>query len=215
VVPALWRRWAPDVYCDDHGFPAHAWVQLFAGHANPWFRAYWIAQALIYAYLPSVRNPRYPRHAAAADALQRRMVDALAADPRIAHWNERHADRYRAYLTRWLPEQYTAPYERGTLIYRMEYDPDDASQRQGSLAGLPGHFPGVTTASIVTEVADETAQGSYMALCAHAHLLFDRVLLDYLYDANAPASIERRHMSLPDGRPLLLATRPRPVLAPD
>jgi hypothetical protein len=92
----------------------------------------------------------------------------------------------------------------------MEYDPDDAAQRQMSLAGLPAHFPGVTT-----ELADETAQGRYTALCAHAHLLLDCVLLDYLYDANAPGAIERRRMSLADGRTLLLAPRTRPVVAPD
>ncbi|HWE61981.1 MAG TPA: M14 family metallopeptidase, partial [Chloroflexota bacterium] len=214
VMPALWRRWAPDIYCDDHGFPAHAWVQPFAGHGNPWFRDYWIAQALIYAYLPCVTNDRYPRHREAADELQRRMVETLAADRQIAPWNERHADRYYTYLNRWLPEQFPAPYERGVLIHRSEYDPDQSARRPGGPSGVPGHFPSVTTASITTEVADETAQGSYMALCAHAHLLLDRVLLDYLYDANAPAAIQRRQLRLPDGRLLLQATRARPVIPP-
>jgi hypothetical protein len=79
---------------------------------------------------------------------------------------------------------------------------------------VPGAYPGVTTVSLITEVADETAQGRYMELCAHTHLLADRALLDYLYDVDAPAAVERRHSPLPDGRTLLRSVRRRPALPP-
>ena len=78
--------------------------------------------------------------------------------------------------------------------------------------GFPGVHPGVTTASHITEVADETAQGRYMARCAHAHLVADRVLLDYLFDVNAPDMV-RHERRLLQGGVLLRAVRPRPALA--
>lgn len=212
VLPTIWRRWAPDIVCDDHGFPAHQWHQLFAGQGNPWFRDYWIAQGLIFAYLPTIRSPRYPQQWDAMTTLRERMIRALAADPEVAIWNHAHADRYVAYHHRWAPDQFPAPYDREVLMFVTEYDPDSLKPGSGNLAGLPGRYPGVTTASITTEVADESAQGSYMALCARAHLLLDRVLLDYLYDANAPESIKRTATPRVDGGIVLSTRRPRPVV---
>jgi hypothetical protein len=66
---------------------------------------------------------------------------------------------------------------------------------------------------MITEVADETAQGRYMALCAHTHLVADVVLLDYLYEANAAAAVQHAQRDLPGGATLLSSTRTRPVVA--
>jgi hypothetical protein len=213
VLPALWRRWAPDIVCDDHGFPSHEWVQPFAGHSNPWFHAYWIPQGLIFAILPRVRSPRYPRHAEAADSLRQRLVRALAGDRDIRARNGIYADRYRTFLHSRLPDAFPAPYDDDVLIHVDDYDPDDPGQSRAALAGFPGEHPSVTTASLITEVADETAQGRYMARCAHAHLVADRVLLDYLFDVNAPAVVRHERHLLPGGAILLRAVRPRPALA--
>jgi hypothetical protein len=213
VLPALWRRWAPDIVCDDHGFPSHEWVQPFAGHSNPWFRSYWIPQGLIFAILPRISNPRYPRHAEAADSLRQRLVRALAADLDIRARNSIYADRYRTFLHSRLPDAFPAPYDDDVLIHVNDYDPDDPGQSRAALAGFPGEHPSVTTASLITEVADETAQGRHMARCAHAHLVADRVLLDYLFDANAPAIVRHERRLLRGGTVLLRAVRPRPALA--
>src|SRR5262249_56085472 len=83
----------------------------------------------------------------------------------------------------------------------------------GLYGGYGGPYPGVVTLSMVTEVADETAQGRYMALCAYTHLVADIVLLDYLHEANAPASVQHAQRPLAGGATLLTATRPRPVVA--
>src|SRR5205085_1467509 len=205
--------WAPDIVCDDHGFPSHEWVQPFAGHSNPWFRSDWIPQGLIYAILPRIRTPRFPRHAEAADSLRQRLVRALAGDPDIRARNSIYADRYRTFLHSWLPDAFPAPYDDDVLIHVDDYDPDDPSQSRAALAGFPGEHPGVTTASLITEVADETAQGRYLACCAHAHLVADRVLLDYLFDVNAPAMVRQERRLLRCGTVLLRAVRPRPALA--
>ncbi len=214
VLPALWRRWAPDIACDDHGFPSHEWVQPFSGHCNPWFQSHWIAQGLIYLILPRITNPRYAQHARAVDGVRQRLVRALAGDPRVRARNSIYVDRYRTYLSNWLPEAFPAPVEDDVLVHTFDYDPDDRTQGRASLAGVPGAYPGVTAVSLITEVADETAQGRYMELCAHTHLLADRALLDYLYDVDAPAAIERGQSPLPDGRILLRAVRRRPALPP-
>jgi hypothetical protein len=213
VLPALWRHWAPDIVCDDHGFPSHEWVQPFAGHSNPWFHAYWIPQGLIFAILPRIRNPRYPQHAEAADSLRQRLVRALAGDPDVRARNSIYADRYRTFLHSRLPDTFPAAFDDDVLVHVNDYDPDDPGQSRAALAGFPGEHPGVTTASLITEVADETAQGRYMARCAHAHLVADRVLLDYLFDVNAPDMVRHERHLLPGGAILLRAVRPRPALA--
>jgi hypothetical protein len=212
VLPALWRRWAPDIVCDDHGFPSHEWVQPFAGHSNPWFRSDWIPQGFIYAFLPRIRTPHYPQHAEAANSLRQRLVRALAGDPDIRARKSICANRYRTFLHSWLPDAFSASYD-DVLIHVDDYDPDDPGQSRAALAGFPGEHPGVTTASLIAEVADETAQGRYMARCAHAHLVADRVLLDYLFDVNAPAIVRHDRGLLQGGTVLLRAVRPRPALA--
>jgi hypothetical protein len=164
----------------------------------------------MYAYLPEVRNARFPNHGRAVDALHLQLVNALAADPEIARWNNSHAERYRTFAQQWLPDRYPASYDRGVLMHRSTYDPDVSDGHLG-LAGFAGAYPGVTTISMVTEVADETAQGTYMALCARAHLIANKVLLQYLYDADPPATVRRVRHAQPSGRILLTAVRPRPV----
>ena len=206
ALSMLWRRWAPDIFCDNHGFPSHAWEQPFSGQANPWFRAFWIPQALIYAYLPTADTPS---HRSAAARIGERLVEILGNDPEIARWNEQHAAHYKAYLHDRLPERFPASYERGVLLHQSLYEPGSGNEGNAS---FPGRYPQVTTASLVTEVADETAQGSYLALCARAHLLANRALLDYLFEANGPASVRRTRQELEHGRVLLRATRPRPVV---
>ncbi len=214
VLPSLFGRWAPDIVCDDHGFPSHEWGQLFAGHGNPWFRDYCIAQGLFFSILPRVAGPRYPLHGTATDEIRRRLVRAMADDPEIRARNAILADRYRLFLHNWAPDAFPAPYEEDVLMHVRDYNPDVAEQARASYSGYAGRYPGVTTLSMVTEVADETAQGRYMALCAHAQLVADIVLLDYLYEANAPASVQHAQRHLHGGATLLTATRPRPVLAP-
>ena len=212
VLPELWRRWAPDIVCDDHGFPSHEWVQPCSGHSNPWFQSYWISQGLVFLILPRISSPRYPQHGQAADGLRRRLVGALAADPEIRARNSAYADRYRTFLNAWLPDAFPAPFEDDVLVHSCDYDPEAPGQGE-PVAGFAGEQPSVTTASLITEVADETAQGRYMALCAHAHVLADVALLEYLYDANAPTAIRRERQVLPDGSVILRSVRQRPAVA--
>ncbi len=212
VLPSVWRRWAPDIVSDDHGFPSHEWVQPFAGHSNAWFRSDWIPQGLIYVFLARAVNPRYPRHAEAVDDLRARMVRALSDDPVVRPRNRVYADRYRTFLHRWLPDDFPAPYEDDVLIHVNAYDPENAEQTRASLSGFAGAFPGVTTATLVTEVADETAQGRYMAVCAHAHLTADRALLQYLYDVDAPGQVCWERGVDGHGATTVRTRRPRPAM---
>jgi hypothetical protein len=186
---------------------------LFAGHGNPWFREHWIAQGLFYGILPRISGPRFPLHGPATDNIRQRLVRALADDPEIRARNAILADRYRLYLHNWAPDAFPAPYEEDVLMHVRDYEPDDVQQARASYGSYAGRYPGVVTLSMITEVADETAQGRYMALCAHTHLVADVVLLDYLYEANAPAGVQRAQRQLPGGAILLTARRPRPAMA--
>jgi hypothetical protein len=204
--PALWRRWSPDIVCDCHGFPSHSWDQPFSGGCNQWFRDNSIPQALIYGIMPTADTES---HRAAGQGIAKRLTEVIGADQEIVLWNEAHATQYKKYLTTQNPEQFPAPYADGLMIHHSFYDPKVG--RPG-LAGLPGRHPRLTTASLVTEVADETAQGAYLDLCARSHLLANRALLEYLYAAADPGNFIRRTTRAGDGRIHLTISRARPVL---
>jgi len=164
VRPLLWRQWRPDVVTDNHGVPTHEWWQPFAGGTSPpRFRiSYWLCQALVYGicrYAPD--DP----HAAFAVALRDSVSTAVAAEPDLAAANRLYAERYARWGHQYLPETFPATYHGDMLwFFHAEANPD-APPRDVSL-----REPGMVSASWVTEVLDETAQGPHLALVARAHL---------------------------------------------
>ena len=75
----------------------------------------------------------------------------------------------------------------------------------------PESYYRVTAANLVTEVPDETAQGDYLDLVAHAHLVANRAILELLADLAPP--IARLAVRDDDGLRLVLRRR-RPLAPP-
>jgi hypothetical protein len=182
VRPRLWREWLPDVVVDNHGVPSHEWNQLFDGFGSPprFGVSYWLVSALIYGIL---RYP--PEHVAIAEALRDRIAAAVAANPGLRAGNATH----RALYDRWghsrVPERFPADYHRDMLWYFGPQPPDARARSPHQ----PDAYHRVTAANLVTEVPDETAQGDYLHLVAHAHLVANRAILDLL--AEAAPTVER------------------------
>jgi len=209
VLPRLYRLWRPDIVTDDHGFPSHEWVQPFGGYANPWFASDWIPRGLIYLYLPYPHGPGFEGHERLALALRRAVVEELNQDEDIHAWNRAWAYRFKKYAHQWMPRQFPAAYYRDVLVHMARITPDAARPWTSWMTGFADVFPAVTAISWITEVADETAQGSYHQLCARAHLLADLATLRLL--ATSITTVERSADDSGD-HVVLSIHRPRPPL---
>ena len=76
-----------------------------------------------------------------------------------------------------MPRLFPADYYRGMIDYWIPFD-YSAQHRYPSI-----RFPWITSVAYTSEVADETAQGDYLRLCAHAHTVHDLAMIDALADA--------------------------------
>ena len=206
VRPALWYAWAPDVVVDNHGVPSHEWNQIFDGFGSPprFGVSYWMVPALLYGILRY--PPGDPMHHDFAVAVRERITAAVAADPALLAANQLLRERYERWGHAHAPERFPAEYQRDMLWYFGALAPEaQARSRQ------PANYYRVTTANLVTEVADETAQGDYLALVAHGHLVANQALLRLLAEAAAP--VERAVTREVAGLRLILRRR-RPLAAP-
>jgi len=206
VRPLLWRQWRPDVVTDNHGVPTHEWWQPFAGGTSPpRFRiSYWLCQALIYGicrYTPDAA------HAAFAIALRDAVSAAVAAEPDLAAANRVYAERYARWGHQYLPEAFPATYHGDMLWFfhaaeaNPEAPPRDVSLRE----------PGMVSASWITEVLDETAQGPHLALVAKAHLTANLAALRFTADHAPPVTFSVEPLSDNRYRHRLHRMRPLPT----
>jgi len=208
VLPRVYRLWLPDIVTDDHGFPSHEWVQPFCGYANAWFTSDWIPRGLIYLYLPYVQGSGFEGRQQLAFALRQTVIDELNRDDEIHGLNRVWADRFKKYAHQWMPAQFPAHYHEDVLVHTEAITPDPTHYWDTWMNGFADQFPAVTALSWITEVADETAQGTYHHLCARAHLAADVASLRLL--ANSRPTVLREAMEV-DDRIILSIHRPRPL----
>lgn len=207
VRPLLWKQWRPDVITDNHGVPSHEWWQPFAGGQNPprFGISYWLCQALIYGIC---RHPPDAPHAAFAAALRDAVSRAIAADPEIAAANALYAERYARWGHRYVPEKFPATYHGDMLWF---FGP--AEEQPGSLRrNVAVQEAAMLSASWVTEVIDETAQGDHLALVARAHLTANLALLRLTARHAPPVAFSAT--PLPGGYVRHRLHRMRPLPAP-
>lgn len=190
ILPRVWQRWLPDVVVDDHGFPSHEWVQPFSGYVPLW-PSYWIPRSLAYAYLRYVEEPEYPEHRSVAERLRDLIVDEVRKDAEIVAWNRDWADRYQKYGHHWLPEVFPVEEYDGLVIYYSRAPVNPAGRWANWGTDFSTLYPQVTAVSFVTEIADETAQGPYMDLCARAHEAIDTACVRLLAEADPRFSRRR------------------------
>lgn len=206
VRPTLRRQWRPDVITDNHGVPSHEWWQPFAGGQNPpRFRiSYWLCQALIYGICRHL--PDAP-HADFAAALRDTVTRAISADPELAAANAVYAERYARWGHRYVPEMFPATYHGDMLWF---FNPIDETE-PGARPSVVTQESGMLSASWVTEVIDETAQGAHLALVAKAHLIANIALTTMMAENAPPVAFSAT--PLPGGRVHHRLHRMRPLPA--
>ncbi|MCE5235856.1 MAG: M14 family metallopeptidase [Eubacteriales bacterium] len=158
-------RWLPDVFADCHGVPSHEWEQQFSGYTSPWFKGFWLPRALLYGYFWYISDTAYRFN----ERLNRQWADAVAEamlqDGEISAWNADWRDRHEKYAHRWMPKLFPADYYKNMINYWV---PSTYNPKHGYMAV---RFPWITSVSYTAEVADETAQGDYLYLCARTHAM--------------------------------------------
>lgn len=206
VRPDTWRTWLPDIVVDCHERPGHEWRQIFAGYTPVAWSYLWILPSLFTGIMRYTDTPEYPHHLGVARAMRQAVVDEINADEEIRSWNLDWQDRYRKYAYDWMPEKSPVQYYEDVQFHFSPLEPNPAA------TDLMQRNPQVTVVSWTTEVADETPQGDFLALCARATLTANRAVLKLLADASY--SVERTATQVDEsGTQVRIAlTRPRPIV---
>ena len=189
----IWQRWLPDAVVDNHGVPSHEWCQPFAGYNSPprFQVSYHVVQAMIYGIIAYADDPARPGLKAAAESLRSAVSKAVAADAHLHARNLFWLDRYHDYGHRWLPETSPKDVHQGMLFFfrGMDRREEPVAWRSFSL-----RHPEITLIDWITEVPDETAQGTYLVECAGAHRTANLAMMRLVADSAQPAQrlISRR-----------------------
>jgi len=192
VKPRLWRRWLPQIVLDAHGVPSHEWDQPFSGYVPPKpFQEFWLPKTFVYAIVPFIDRPDHPGHGLAG-RLVNQMRQALANDRAITGLNRALNERYRRYARSAEPRIFPAC----TAETLVALPP----QKRVAEHNFAERCWPLTQSEIITEVTDEIASGSLLALCARAHRSIAGALIEFMRPENPGAIIRTQ---LPDGTLLL------------
>jgi zinc carboxypeptidase len=200
VRTRVWRDWLPDIYLNPHGYPSHEWVQPFAGYVPPGFRTYLSTRGW-YTTIGTLRDPRYPNHAEATEAVREAIVREINANPDVRAMDLRHQARYRKWAYGFGPYVFNQEIYKETAIYYSDPETGEPSGSRrfgagrggGAGAGAEGGaagggrlsmnaWPQVTFFSGGTEAPDETAQGEWLNLVAKAGFSYLMANVKYLRD---------------------------------
>jgi hypothetical protein len=198
----LWRDWLPDIYLNPHGYPSHEWVQPFAGYVPPGFRTYLSTRGW-YTTMGTLRDPRYPDHAEATEALREGLVREINANADVRAMDLRHQARYKKWAYGFGPYVFNQEIYKDTAIYYSDPETGEPSGSRrfgagrsgnpagegGGPAGGGGRFsmnawPQVTFFSGGTEAPDETAQGEWLNLVSKAGFSYLMASVKYLRDGH-------------------------------
>ena len=203
VRTRVWRDWLPDIYLNPHGYPSHEWVQPFAGYVPPGFRTYLSTRGW-YTTIGTLRDPRYPNHAEATEAVREAIVREINTNPDVKAMDLRHQARYRKWAYGFGPYVFNQEVYKDTAIYYSDPETGEPSGsrrfgagRGGNPAGEAGGgagagtgrfsmnaWPQVTFFSGGTEAPDETAQGEWLNLVAKAGFSYLMASVKYLRDGH-------------------------------
>ena len=200
----LFYRYLPDIVVDNHGVPSHEWDQQFSGYTSPSFKGFWLPRSLLYGYFWYVTDPEYKSNLAVDRELEDRIADAIGADPEMKGLNEEWIEQFEKYAHAFMPKLFPADYYKEMIDYWIPY-----TQSLGN--SYPAtKFPWITTTSYTSEVADETAQGAYLNLCARAHVTQDLAIIDAWADSR---SVFEESLTCSNGALAACQRRLRPILA--
>lgn len=173
----LFEKFVPDMIVDNHGVPSHEWEQQFSGYTSPSYKGFWLPRSLLYGYFWYVTNPEYKDNYPVNKEMEDVIADKIAEDEEMTRWNLEWSAQFEKYAHAWMPKLFPANYYKNMINYWIPFA-SDPTHRYPSI-----RFPWITTVAYTSEVADETAQGEYLNLCARAHVAHDEATLQMLMKA--------------------------------
>ncbi len=173
----LYEKYVPDMVVDNHGVPSHEWEQQFSGYTSPSYKGFWLPRSLLYGYFWYVTDPQYRDNYPVNKKMEDVIADKIAEDEEMSRWNSEWSAQFEKYAHMWMPKLFPADYYKGMINYWIPFA-FDAAHRYPSI-----RFPWITTVAYTSEVADETAQGEYLNLCARAHVAHDEATVKMLFEA--------------------------------
>ncbi|MEL7650014.1 MAG: M14 family metallopeptidase [Sedimentibacter sp.] len=199
----LWEKYLPDVVIDNHGVPSHEWEQQFSGYTSPSYKGFWLPRSLLYGYYWTVTDDDYKGNFDVNKKMEGVIAEGIAKDDEITMWNKEWMTRFEKYAHEWMPKQFPANYYKDMINYWIPFE-FDPNHRYPSI-----RFPWITTVAYTSEVADETAQGEYLNLCARAHVIHDEAVLDMLMDCTC---VFESKCQISENKISISCTRQRPVI---
>ena len=199
----LFETFLPDIIIDNHGVPTHEWEQQFAGYTSPSYKGFWLPRSLLYGYFWMVNNDEYKSNYDVNKKMEDVVAKAVAKVPEIRKLNIEWAGQFEKYAHKWMPKLFPANYYKEMINYWIPFEADQA-HRYPSI-----RFPWITTVAYTSEVADETAQGDYLNLCARAHVTHDVAIINMLIDAKC---IYENRAVLTANTMEICHTRRRPII---
>jgi hypothetical protein len=215
VRNSIWRKWLPDIYLNPHGYPSHEWVQQFAGYVPPGFRSYLSTRGW-YTNTGGLRDPRYPFHGQATDAIRDAIVREINSHADVREMNLRSYARYRRWAYGFAPYIYNQEIYKDTAIYHTDPESGEPSgSRRANTGGgrTMNGWPQVTYFSGSTEAPDETAQGEWLNLVTKAGFSYLMASVKYLRDGEY--RVERIADEGQRDSVSLTVLRVRPVMPPE
>lgn len=200
----LFERYVPDMIVDNHGVPSHEWEQQFSGYTSPSYKGFWLPRSLLYGYFWYVTDSEYESNYALNKRMEDVIADKIAESEEMTCVNKMWSAQFEKYAHAWMPKLFPADYYKNMINYWIPFAADP-SHRYPSI-----RFPWITTVAYTSEVADETAQGDYLNLCARAHVAHDEATIQMLMQSEAvyDCGCECR-----EGRIFASYERQRPIIA--
>ncbi|OLS02780.1 M14 family metallopeptidase [Tissierella creatinophila] len=177
ALTRLWEKWLPDIIVDNHGVPSHEWEQQFSGYTSPSYKGFWLPRSLLYGYFWVVNNKEYKGNYDVNKKIEDVVANAIMEDSEITNWNKEWSRVFEKYAHSWMPKLFPADYYKDMINYWISFE-FDPSHRYPSI-----RFPWITTVAYTSEVADETAHGDYLNLCARAHVAHDEAIIQMLMNS--------------------------------
>ncbi len=199
----LWYYSLPDIMIDNHGVPTHEWVQQFSGYVYPAFKGFWLPRSLLYGYFWYVTDEAFAANLKVNKKMEEVIADSIAADTEMTELNLEWIDRFKKYATQFMPKMFAANYYRNMINYWIPFAHDPA-HRYPSI-----RFPWIVTVAYTSEVADETAQGEYLNLCARSLVRHNLATIDMILTSELVYEVKKE---ITEDEQKLNYTRQRPIL---
>lgn len=203
ALRGIYRSFLPDLIVDNHGVPSHEWEQQFSGYTSPSFKGFWLPRSILYGYFWTVPNKEFKSNLILSKAIEDVVAEAIGADKEMTAWNLEWFKKFESYAHKWMPKLFPANYYKNMINYWISRE-HDLTQNYAS-----HRFPWITTTYYTSEVADETAQGDYLNLCARAHLTHNLAIIDLMLKCQC---IFDYNIDITNSNVSISYTRQRPII---